>query len=79
MRALLARARADELAILDGVPSGQGDQLADVTERVWSWLVRPEHRALLALWVEAYARSVVDPDGPWSGSAEGTVAERASG
>jgi AcrR family transcriptional regulator len=75
VRALLAKARADELSILDGVPAGRGDELADVTERVWSWLVRPPHRALLGLWVEAYARSVVDPDGPWSGFASGTVTD----
>jgi hypothetical protein len=25
------------------------------------------------LWVEAYARSLVDPDGPWAGFAQHTV------
>jgi hypothetical protein len=40
---------------------------------VWTWLARPEHRALLTLWVEAYARSLVEPDGPWGGFARDTV------
>jgi hypothetical protein len=42
---------------------------------VWAWLARPEHRALLAVWVEGYARSLVDPDGPWSGFARDTVTD----
>jgi hypothetical protein len=42
-------------------------------EQVWQWLVAPEHRALLALWVEGYSRSLVDPNGPWSGFAQSTV------
>ena len=36
-------------------------------------LAAAEHRALLTLWVEGYARSLVDPDGPWSGFAHATV------
>ena len=28
----------------------------------------PEQRGLLTLWVEAYGRSLVEPDGPWAGS-----------
>jgi AcrR family transcriptional regulator len=72
IRALLAKARADELAVLDGV---HGLDLAEVALRVWSWLARREHRALLAVWVEGYARSLVDPDGPWSGFARDTVTD----
>ena len=70
IRALLAKARADELAVLDGV---EGLDLAGVALRVWEWLARPEHRALLAVWVEGYARSLVDPEGPWSGFARDTL------
>jgi AcrR family transcriptional regulator len=70
IRALLAKARADEMAAIHG-EEGQG--LAEVAQRVWTWLARPEHRALLAVWVEGYARSLVDPDGPWAGFARSTV------
>jgi AcrR family transcriptional regulator len=73
VRALLARARADELAALTRM-RGSGDP-AVLGGTVWAWLVSPEHRALLRLWVEAYARSVVDPAGPWGGFAERTVAD----
>ncbi|WP_244902665.1 hypothetical protein [Streptomyces griseoruber] len=33
------------------------------------------HRGLLTLWVESYARSLVDPDGPWAGFARDTVGD----
>lgn len=71
IRALLARARADELALLrTGHDMGA---LTDVARSIWSWLVAPEHRALLRLWVESYGRSLVDPDGPWGSFARSTV------
>jgi AcrR family transcriptional regulator len=70
IRALLAKARADEMAAIHGE---EGEGLAQVAERVWDWLAKPEHRALLAVWVEGYARSLVDPDGPWAGFARSTV------
>jgi AcrR family transcriptional regulator len=63
VRALLARAREDELAHADG------------PLEVWAWLAAPEHRGLLSLWLEAYARSVADPTGPWAGFARATVAD----
>lgn len=76
VRALLSRARADEMAFLDrlGVdgrtrPVG----LAGLAEQVWSWLAAPEHRPLLTLWAEGYARSLVDPTGPWAGFGRTTV------
>ncbi|WP_432162598.1 TetR family transcriptional regulator [Streptomyces tendae] len=74
LRALLARARADELALLDRV--GQPDRPAGLTpavERVWTWLVAKEHRPLLRLWAEAYARSLTHPEGAWAGFARATV------
>ena len=40
---------------------------------VWNWLVAAEHRPLLALWFEAYGRSVAEPAGPWAGFAAQTV------
>ncbi|WP_030166078.1 TetR/AcrR family transcriptional regulator [Streptomyces sp. NRRL S-813] len=80
VRALLARARTDELAILDrlgqgGQPdrSGQPIGLVPAVERVWAWLAAEEHRPLLRLWAEAYARSLVEPDGAWAGFARATV------
>ena len=30
---------------------------------------------MLTLWAEAYARSLVEPDGPWAGFARSTVAD----
>ncbi|MDA5141346.1 TetR family transcriptional regulator [Streptomyces sp. AD681] len=74
LRALLARARADELALLDRV--GRPDRpagLAPAVERVWTWLAAKEHRPLLRLWAEAYARSLTHPEGAWAGFARATV------
>jgi AcrR family transcriptional regulator len=70
VQALLARARVDELRLLDQVPRGD---LAGVVNAVWGWLADPAHRPLLVLWSEAYARSLVEPDGPWAGFARQTV------
>jgi AcrR family transcriptional regulator len=73
-RALLARARAEELAILDGLGStGAGTGLGATARELWSWLAAPSHRALLTLWTEGYARSLHGDDGPWAGFALGTV------
>jgi AcrR family transcriptional regulator len=74
VRALLARARADELAFLAGLTGPHRPVALEVlAERVWRWLVDRNHRALLTLWVEGYARSLVEPDGPWAGFARATV------
>lgn len=76
VRALLARARTDELALLDRLtPNAEGAPpgLVAAVEHVWSWLRISEHRPLLRLWAEAYARSLVDPDGAWAGFATATV------
>jgi AcrR family transcriptional regulator len=70
VRALLERARAEELRLLAGV---EGPDLAETAVRLWSWLVAPDHRGLLTLWAECYARSLVDADGPWAGFARATV------
>jgi len=83
IRALLARAREDELGYLAALrnqrpPRGAGDQpddsgLAATGAAVWSWLAAPEHRALLGLWVEGYALSLRGEPGPWAGFAVDTV------
>ncbi|MFJ5064642.1 TetR/AcrR family transcriptional regulator [Streptomyces nigra] len=74
LRALLARARADELALLDRVRQSQSPTgLVPAVERLWTWLAATEHRPLLRLWAEAYTRSLVQPDGAWAGFARATV------
>jgi AcrR family transcriptional regulator len=73
VRALLARARTDELRLL--AETGPADGLPDAGAKVWKWLSDPGHRALLTLWVEAYARSLVERDGPWAGFAAETVGD----
>ncbi len=71
IRALLARAREDELRYLEELRDGQGAREAG--REVWSWLAAPSHRALLALWVEGYARSLLGEPGPWAGFGRDTV------
>ncbi len=74
VRALLARARADELAFIDQVRSQKpAADLAMIIRTTWRWLIDERHRPLLALWLEAYARSLTEPDGPWAGFATQTV------
>jgi AcrR family transcriptional regulator len=74
VRAILAEARADELAMLDEVrrSSTRADR-ATVARTVWTWLAAAEHRRLLNLWVEAYGRSLIAQDGPLAGFAAETV------
>jgi AcrR family transcriptional regulator len=71
--ALLERARADELAILDTLAPG-GD-LSTVAMAVWEWLADPAHASLLRLWSESYATSLQDDDGPWADFARNTVSD----
>ncbi|MFJ3583024.1 TetR/AcrR family transcriptional regulator [Streptomyces sp. NPDC090127] len=74
VRALLARARTDELTVLESLDTtGPPLGLDTAGERIWAWLAAEEHRPLLRLWAEAYARSLVEPDGPWAGFARATV------
>jgi AcrR family transcriptional regulator len=75
-RALLARAREDELAAMTalGTPRPQTGMAATGRE-IWAWLVDPSHRALLTLWLEGYARSLLGDGGPWARFAEETVTD----
>lgn len=76
IQALLSRARDDELAMLDRLRADHhGTDLADATSEVWGWLADPDHRDLLVLWAEGYARSLLDPGGPWSDFARQTVTD----
>jgi AcrR family transcriptional regulator len=73
-RALLARARQDELDALATLRASQQDaDLAATGREVWAWLVAPSHRALLSLWLEGYARSLLGESGPWEQFAAETV------
>jgi len=71
VRALLARARAEEteLPALDPATA----DLPAAALQVWEWLSADRHRGLLRLWVESYARSLIEPDGPWGPFARETV------
>lgn len=73
IRALLARAREEELRYLAGLREHHG--LAATGRDVWAWLADPSHRALLALWVEGYARSLLGEPGPWANFGRDTVRE----
>ncbi|MEV8022091.1 TetR/AcrR family transcriptional regulator [Streptomyces sp. NPDC086554] len=76
VRALLERARTDELALLDRVRAADRPiGLVPAVDEVWRWLAADEHRPLLRLWAEAYARSLVEPDGAWAGFARTTVTD----
>jgi AcrR family transcriptional regulator len=72
VQALLARSRVEELDLLAEVRAGGGGA-AEAVERLWGWLAEPQHRDLLRLWAEGYARSLVEPDGPWAGFAARSV------
>ncbi len=76
VRALLARARADELALMDRLRhAADSDHVGfgAAVDQIWGWLAADEHQPLLKLWTEAYARSLVEPDGAWAGFARDTV------
>jgi AcrR family transcriptional regulator len=72
IRALLARAREEELRYLAELRD-QHDGPAVTGRDVWAWLSDPSHRALLALWVEGYARSLLGEPGPWADFGRDTV------
>jgi AcrR family transcriptional regulator len=77
VKALLETAREHEVCALEaaaGEHAGRLD-LAATVRTVWAWLAEPSHRPVLRLWVQAYARSLTEPDGLWGGFAERTVAD----
>jgi AcrR family transcriptional regulator len=74
VQALLARARTAELEFLNQTPpSGSVEDFASVVSGVWQWLVDKQHRRMLALWLETYAQSLVEPSGPCADFARKTV------
>lgn len=72
VQALIARSRVEELDLLAAVRAG-GGSAAEAVEQLWGWLAEPQHRGLLRLWAEGYARSLVEPGGPWGGFAARSV------
>lgn len=78
VRALIQRARADELAALSDLRANVTAEplsLAAAGERIWAWLSAAQNRALLTQWVEAYGRSLTDPHGAWAGFGRDAVHE----
>lgn len=73
IRALLARARDDERALLDDVRTKGRLSLARTAREIWRWLSADEHRGMLVLWTESYARSLTAPTGIWGDFAADTV------
>jgi AcrR family transcriptional regulator len=76
VRALLQRARAEEVGLLERMQLDAGSAppgLDAAAEQLWTWLRSAEHRPLLRLWAEAYSRSLVEPEGAWAGFARSTV------
>ena len=75
------RPREVELQQWHGAPVGDGSAaradrdggVAAAAREGWRWPAAPQHRALLALWAETYARSLVDPGGAAGGFARQTV------
>ncbi|MBV9336068.1 MAG: TetR/AcrR family transcriptional regulator [Solirubrobacterales bacterium] len=73
IKALLARAREEERALIEELRAADEATLPAVANWIWHWLAAPEHRGLLVLWAESYTRSLVEPHGAWSGFASATV------
>jgi AcrR family transcriptional regulator len=75
IKALLARARSDELDLLQRITERYDEPpgLDVIARELWTWLAAEERRPLMKLWVEAYGRSLVAPDGPWTDFARSTV------
>jgi len=75
IRALLARARSDELDLLSKLDQQYDEPpgLTVVARELWTWLAAEERRPLMKFWVEAYGRSLVAPEGPWADYGRSTV------
>lgn len=84
IRALLERARRDEIEFIASLSPGSGGGgaargaaggggLGGTARQTWDWLSLPGNRAVLALWTESYGRSLIAPHGPWGDFAADTV------
>ena len=59
VRAVLERARREELDMLAQLPAGE--DLRHVAGQVWAWLADPAHTPVLRLWVEGLGTRAHDP------------------
>ena len=78
VRTLLARARQDELAVLEPIRAAAARGSVpqeEVALVVWDWLTQPGHRGLLTLWLEAYSRSLTIATGPLAEFGRQSVAD----
>lgn len=73
IRAILERARRDEVALISRIGLDGSATVGELVRRTWDWLSNPEHRSVLVLWTEAYSRSLTAPTGPWGEFAAETV------
>jgi AcrR family transcriptional regulator len=74
MRALMERAREQELELIERVRASDAEGgILVVAAALWGWLATPAHRPLLRIWVERYGSSLAGVEGPWTGFAERTV------
>jgi AcrR family transcriptional regulator len=74
VQALLGRARTAQIELLNEIrQSGSAGDFAAVVRGVWRWLAAKQHRPLLGLWLETYAQSLVEPNGPRADFARKTV------
>jgi AcrR family transcriptional regulator len=73
VRAVLARARAEEIKLINDIQPAARDDLTQLGLRIWRWLSAEEHRGLLKLWVESYSQALIEPQGSWAGFAVATV------
>jgi hypothetical protein len=69
----LERIRLDELTLLKSLGEPANRDLAATAALVWRWLSDPDHRGVLILWTESYARALADPHGAWADFAARTV------
>ncbi len=51
----------------------RAERPSSAARETWGWLADSRHRGLLRLWLESYARSLIEPEGPWAGFAPATV------
>jgi AcrR family transcriptional regulator len=69
-------AESPELAVSAAMSvSAESRDLAALVRTTWTWLSSPDHRQLLTLWLEAYAKSLAEPTGPWATFARDTVTD----
>ena len=74
VQALLARARTAQLQLLSQLAAtGSVGDFAAAVREVWRWLAARQHRPMLGLWLQTYAQSLVEPDGPCADFARRTV------